>query len=296
MSDSALKQKVEPDELVFTVANRQLAARYWPGEGTPIVALHGWLDNANSFWPLIQAAKKNVLSPLAQRPILALDFNGHGLSDAFPEGELLHFMNYLLDVTTAVEAMGWERYTLMGHSMGAVVSSWIAAAFPERVAQFVAIDALGARVTEVGEVPSNIRKAIEEHHSLLAKAPRFYPAFEEAVKARMRSMFPVEEESAYLLCERGMEQSAQGWAWRTDPRLRGTSGVRLAKEEMLEITSNIQCPTLFIGANQGIAGMGYVNDYLSTLKHKTEVWLDGKHHLHMDKPQEVLAAVDDFLR
>src|SRR5690554_3535952 len=279
MSDCALKQKVEPDELVFAVANRQLAARYWPGEGTPIVALHGWLDNANSFWPLIQAAKKNAFSPLAQRPILALDFNGHGLSDAFPEGELLHFMNYLLDVTTAVEAMGWERYTLMGHSMGAVVSSWIAAAFPERVAQFVAIDALGARVTEVGEVSSNIRKAIEE-----------------AVKARMRSMFPVEEESAYLLCERGMEQLEQGWAWRTDPRLRGTSGVRLAKEEMLEITSHIQCPTLFIGANQGIAGMGYVNDYLSTLKHKTEVWLDGKHHLHMDKPQEVLAAVDDFLR
>lgn len=285
-----------PKELEFHVANRRLAARYWPGEGTPLLALHGWLDNANSFWPLIQEAKANAASELGRRPILALDFNGHGLSEAFPKGELLHFMNYLLDVSTVVKAMDWQTYTLMGHSMGSVVSSWVAAAFPEQVEQFIAIDALGARVTNTGEVSSNIRKAMEEHDSLIAKAPRFYRSFDEAVKARIRSMFPVAEEGAYLLCERGMVQLDQGWCWRTDPRLRGTSGVRLTQEEMLEITQAIQCATLFIGANQGIAGMGYVKDYLAALTHKTEVWLDGRHHVHMDDPKAVLAAVDRFLQ
>jgi len=296
MSGIANIQMSAPEELEFKVAYRRLAARYWPGEGTPVLALHGWLDNANSFLPLVQTAKASTTSALGKRPVLALDFNGHGLSDAFPAGELLHFMNYLLDVASVVKAMGWSHYTLMGHSMGAVVSSWVAAAFPEQVEQYIAIDALGARVAETGEVTANIRKAIDEHQSLIAKSPRIYNAFEEAVKARTRSMFPVEEEGAYWLCKRGMEQLEQGWAWRMDPRLRGTSGVRLTKEEMLEVTRNIQCATLFIGANQGIAGMGYVKDYLAVLNNKREVWVDGRHHVHMDNPQAVLAAIDDFLK
>src|SRR5699024_10349829 len=167
--------------------------------------LHGWLDNANSFLPLVKLARSSASPELGKRPILALDFNGHGLSDTFPKGELLHFMNYLHDVASVVKTMGWQRYTLMGHSMGAVVSSWVAAAFPEQVEQFIAIDALGARVTETGEVSANIRKAIDEHQSLIAKSPRIYNAFEEAVKARTRSMFPVEEEEAYWWCKRGRE-------------------------------------------------------------------------------------------
>lgn len=284
-----------PEELEFVVANRKLAARYWTGKGTPILALHGWLDNANSFIPLLNAANAKQGSALGKRPVLALDFNSHGLSDPVPPGELMQFMSYLLDIETVTQTMGWDNYVLMGHSMGAVVSTWVAAAFPEKVEQLVAIDALGARVTDKGKVVATIRQAIEEHLELAAQPARIYASFEDAVKARMRSIFPVLEESARLLCERGMKQLSEGWVWRMDSRLRGASGVRLTKDEMIEVIEQIKCPTLFIGAKQGIAGMGHVADYLSVLPHKTEVWLEGKHHLHMDNAQAVLQAIDDFL-
>lgn len=292
--DQALVRRTS-EELEFIVANRKLAARYWAGEGTPILALHGWLDNANSFMPLLNAANAKQGSALGKRPVLALDFNSHGLSDPFPPGELMQFMSYLLDVETVVQAMGWEHYVLLGHSMGAVVSTWVAAAFPEKVEQLIAIDALGARVTDEGKVVANIRQAIEEHQDLIAQPVRVYASFEDAVKARMRSIFPVLEEGARLLCERGMKQVPNGWVWRMDSRLRGASGVRLTKDEMVEITEQIKCPTLFIGAKQGIAGMGHVVDYLSVLPHKTEVWLEGKHHVHMDDAQAVLQVIDEFL-
>lgn len=64
-----------------------LACKLWGNEHErPILALHGWQDNAGTWDPL---------APLLcnKRPILAIDFPGHGLSSWIPEGIAAHINN-----------------------------------------------------------------------------------------------------------------------------------------------------------------------------------------------------------
>ena len=63
-------------EKKFHVFGQTLAALSWEGEGEPVLALHGWLDNAASYIPL--AAEWS-------RTMVALDFSGHGHSDHRPD-------------------------------------------------------------------------------------------------------------------------------------------------------------------------------------------------------------------
>ena len=62
------------EEVRLSLPHIELAAHlYGPEEGLPVLALHGWLDNAASFARL--APKLEGLR------IVALDFAGHGHSE-----------------------------------------------------------------------------------------------------------------------------------------------------------------------------------------------------------------------
>ncbi|XP_039917555.1 serine hydrolase-like protein 2 isoform X4 [Hirundo rustica] len=79
-------------ELKFLVPWGHVAAKAWGHlEGDPVLCLHGWLDNANTFDKLI---------PLLPRGYyyVAMDFSGHGLSSHRPAGCPYHFLDYVTDV------------------------------------------------------------------------------------------------------------------------------------------------------------------------------------------------------
>ncbi|MEE6517181.1 hypothetical protein FKM82_027230, partial [Ascaphus truei] len=83
-------------ELRFAVPWGQLAAKAWgPQEGRPVLCLHGWLDNANTFDRLIP------LLPQACHYV-ALDFSGHGMSSHRPPGVRYEHLDYVTDVHRAV--------------------------------------------------------------------------------------------------------------------------------------------------------------------------------------------------
>ncbi|MFU8802269.1 MAG: alpha/beta fold hydrolase, partial [Bradymonadaceae bacterium] len=65
---------LEPQELILDVQGLRLAARaFGPDDGQPILALHGWLDNAATFDKLIPLLGDGLR-------IVSLDLPGHGLS------------------------------------------------------------------------------------------------------------------------------------------------------------------------------------------------------------------------
>ena len=144
----------EAEELYLATARTGLAARaHGPPDGQPVLALHGWLDNAASFEPLAPL--------LAGIRLVALDLPGHGRSAHRPPGCPYHFVDYADDVLDAADALGWDRFTLLGHSLGGAIATLVAAARPGRVERLAMIEALGPLSEEPASLPARLERAVQ---------------------------------------------------------------------------------------------------------------------------------------
>src|SRR5690554_4663692 len=179
--------------------------------GAPrVLALHGWLDNAASFVPLAPH--------LPGLDLVAPDLPGHGRSAHLPRGMDYSFAAAVHTVLDVADALGWERFALLGHSMGAGIASLVAAACPERIERLVAIEALGALSEEPGHTVERLREAVQATRALPGKRLRVFSDIGPAVRARMQAN-GLGEPAARLLVERGTVVVDGGWSWSSDPRL-----------------------------------------------------------------------------
>jgi pimeloyl-ACP methyl ester carboxylesterase len=111
--------------------------------------LHGGTDRWASFESVIPALSEDW-------HIYALDFRGHGKSGRVPGA--YRIPQYASDVVTFLKSNIGEPATLMGHSMGADSSLWIAAEAPETVRAAVLEEPLyshnGTRIKDFAVYPS----------------------------------------------------------------------------------------------------------------------------------------------
>jgi pimeloyl-ACP methyl ester carboxylesterase len=270
----------------FSAWGQTLAGWFRPGEGTPVLALHGWLDNANSFCALARHLPN---------PLLAMDFAGHGYSDHRPDGAATHYVDHVRDVLAVADDMQWKRFILLGHSMGAGVASLFAGSFPERLEKLVLLEGLGPPTTAGESAAATLRKAIDDMLALPDKKKPVYARFDDAVQARTAGFGGLDPDSCRLLCERGLEQVPGGWTWRTDARLRLTSSLRLTEDQVEGFMRAITVPTLLVTAEQGMGGNGMFDHRTAWLSDLEQVRLPGRHHVHMEQAAAVAAPVARFL-
>ncbi|XP_036154641.1 serine hydrolase-like protein 2 isoform X5 [Myotis myotis] len=121
-------------ELKLAVPWGHIAAKAWGSQkGSPILCLHGWLDNANSFDRLI---------PLLPRDFyyVAMDFGGHGLSSHYSPGLPYYYQNFVGEIRRVSAALKWDRFSIMGHSFGGTVGGMFSCMFPEMVDKLILLD------------------------------------------------------------------------------------------------------------------------------------------------------------
>ncbi len=255
--------------------------------GPRVLALHGWLDNAASFVPLA--------AQLPGLDLLALDLPGHGRSAHLPPGAeytLGVTVNAVLDVA---DALGWERFALLGHSMGAGIASMLAAALPRRIERLVAIEALGALSDTPERTAIRLRDGIEASRALPDKKLRVFPDLAAPIRARMQAN-QLSEASARLLVERGVAAVEGGCVWSSDPRLTLPTLQRLTEAQVDCLVAAIGCPTLVIFADppQSYLPEPLRSHRAALLPHGELKVLPGSHHLHMETPAAVAAAIGGF--
>src|SRR5688572_3122970 len=174
-----------------------------------VLALHGWLDNAASFVPLAEH--------LHGIDLVAVDLPGHGASAHLPPGADYSFAAAVNAVLDVADALGWDRFALLGHSMGAGISSLVAAACPQRVERLVAIEALGALAEVPERTVSRLRDAVAAMRALPGKSLRVFPDPMVAVRARMAAGAQVgsrlSESASRMLVERGVVPVEGGFVW-----------------------------------------------------------------------------------
>ncbi|WP_058835929.1 alpha/beta fold hydrolase [Luteimonas abyssi] len=257
------------------------------GAGPKVLALHGWLDNAASFVPLAPR--------LGDLDLVCPDLPGHGRSDHLPRGTEYTFAGALHNVLDIADALGWERFALLGHSMGAGIASLVAAGCPERIERLVAIEALGALPEAADRTATRLREAVVANRALRDKRLRVFVDPAPAIRARMQAN-GLSEPVARLLVERGLAAVDGGQAWSSDPRLTVPTMVRMTGEQVDDLIAGITCPTRVIYADPP---QPYLPEPDRTRRARLLpdgdlVVLPGGHHLHMETPDAVAQAIGGF--
>ena len=263
-----------------TLAQGRLGALVWGEAGaTTWLALHGWLDNAASFSRLAPL----LVERLGIR-VVAIDFAGHGKSQPLPVGVDYAIWDYLHDVLDVLDELELQQITLLAHSMGAGVSTLLAAALPERVSQLILIDGLGPLPTPAQEMPGQLRKGLLGHRRRPSRLPR-YADIESAVAARSAGgVMPLDANTVRPLVLRNTEPLAEGGVQLcTDGRLMRPSLVRFTPAQVLATLTAIRAPVLLIEADAGVLvdreGVEQARAAIPQLARRV---LPGGHHLHLD--------------
>lgn len=277
-----------PEELTLQVAGLRVAARAWgPPDGPPWLALHGWLDNSASF---------ERLAPLlpGQR-LIALDLPGHGLSEWRHADADYTFATWVPAIFEAADALGFQRFSLLGHSMGAAISVLVAGTLPERIERLVAIEAAGPFSSPEGSAADLLATALNDRyrkHEL-----RSYPSL-AAAAARLASAVPgLSEAGALLLAGRAVQEAPGGVTWRNDPRLRHHPGLLYTEEQVHTFLRRIRAATLFVFADNGWEfPPGSVEARIQSVPHAQLATLPGRHHLHLDEAPAVAHVIEAFIQ
>ena len=274
------------EEVRLRLPHLEVAAHlYGPEDGRPVIALHGWLDNAASF---------SRLAPLLNGVrILALDLPGHGLSDHRPAGAGYNIWDYAYDILQTAEQFGWQRFSLLGHSLGGIVSVLLAGAMPERIERLALIDGVSPYTGEAVSAPRKLGEALRALLAVERKRKPVYARFDQAVAARMKGVGAVSREAAERLAQRGLMPVPGGYTWRTDPRLMLPSPLRLTLAHAQAFAQRVECPTSLIIARQGLMTDAKVIEFIDSLPFESHR-LHGGHHLHLDDDEGAAAIAAVF--
>jgi len=250
--------------------------------GVPVIAIHGWLDNAASFEPLSQYLA-------VSRPFYALEMPGHGLSQHRSDASTYHLVDNVVDVLAFIDVI-LKRHnaensavTLIGHSLGGIVCSLLAASAPERVEKLILLDSLGPLTDETRDVLPQLRRAVAKASLFKTSKMTVYPSKELAAVVRMSGIGKVSRDAALLLVERGMVEVEGGYSWTSDPKLLFPSMLRFSEVQVEGIFSGIECSVFLICGETGyFSSYDKLKNRLAYFRDLKKYLVAGGHHFHMD--------------
>ena len=165
--------------------------------GEPILLIHGFASNHTVNW--VNTGWVQTLTADGRR-VIALDNRGHGRSAKPYRPEQYHTERMAEDALRLLDHVGVERADIMGYSMGARITAFLAAAAPER-ARSALLGGLGIHLVEGGGLPTSIAEAMEAPSldAVSGAMPRMFRRFAEMTGGDL---------AALAACIRGSRQSA----------------------------------------------------------------------------------------
>jgi pimeloyl-ACP methyl ester carboxylesterase len=264
-----------------------------------VLCLHGWLDNAASFLPLMSYFE----AELVHKRVIAIDWPGHGNSSHRSLDAHYHFIDWVYDLLQLFEVNQWQQVDIVAHSMGGMVASAFAAAFPEKVKSLTLLDSIGFISSPAEQTTQQLRDGMLSRFkgsSLYkkqgsAKKTRYHESIDSAINARV-NVSDLQFDHAKLIVERGLIKEVGGYRWRSDARLRNTSPYRLTLKQAQQFIRDINCPVQLIYGSNGIGmvslGMKTFGDLFQNF---ATVELKGGHHVHMEQPEKAAQLIKHFL-
>jgi pimeloyl-ACP methyl ester carboxylesterase len=289
-----------PSELRLEANGLEHHVLEWRAPGAPsitVLLLHGYMDAAGT-WdrlaPTIAEQGYRVLAP---------DMRGFGDGARAPRGAYYHFADYVADLADLIEALGSPaEIALVGHSMGGVIATLYAGAFPERVVRLASLEGLGPPDNPFEVGPTRMRVWIEGLRAMRARGEPS-PMSREDARRRLAANHPtisrevLEHRLPHLV--RDAPRSATGDAavvWRFDPLHRTTSPTPFFAKLFIEFAKLVTCPVLFVsGGREGYHPADEAKR-LAAFPHVDHATLEGAGHMmHWTRPEALAKLLRSFL-
>jgi pimeloyl-ACP methyl ester carboxylesterase len=166
------------------------------GEGEPIVLVHGFASTKEVNW--VNTAWVTTLTRAGRR-VIALDNRGHGQSTKLYDPADYHTAKMADDVAALMDHLKIERADVMGYSMGARITAYLALNHAARVRSAI-LGGLGIHLIEGVGLPMSIADALEAPSLADVTDPmgRVFRAFAEQTKS---------DRKALAACIRGSRQT-----------------------------------------------------------------------------------------
>jgi pimeloyl-ACP methyl ester carboxylesterase len=166
------------------------------GEGEPIVLVHGFASSAIVNW--VQPGWFATLTQAGRR-VIALDNRGHGASSKPTDPAAYHTRLMAEDVRALLDHLRIPRADVMGYSMGARITAFLAVMHPSRIRAIV-LGGLGIRLVDDVDLPVSIADALEAPSLDDVADPmgRMFRSFAEQTKSDL---------AALAACIRGSRQT-----------------------------------------------------------------------------------------
>jgi pimeloyl-ACP methyl ester carboxylesterase len=280
----------EPRPVSFLVDGLTYAGLEWGDpEARPVLALHGWLDNALSF---------SALAPLLDSTrLVAVDLSGQGLSDHRSADATYHIWDDVPQLLGVVAQLGVAEVVVMGHSRGAAIAVLLASALAERCAGLILLDGMLPVPVAGSAAALQFRQAMSDRLSLQTRTKRRFQDVEDFVAARVKLGFSAD--SARALVPRALRPVNGGYELVHDPRLSHASAVKLSQEMCAAFYGALNVRTLAVIAEQGLRARGEAEGGFAVSEHLTNAevkQVPGGHHTHLEAgAPDVAACVNQFL-
>jgi pimeloyl-ACP methyl ester carboxylesterase len=283
---------LEPVSHFFYSDRLKLQFWDWGTDGKPaLILVHGGLDHAR-MWDWVARALRDDYH------VYALDLRGHGNS-AWAPGAMYSLAEHVLDLATLADIIKGFPLTIVGHSLGGVITLLYSGLYPDRVKKAVVIEGLGPPPNHRVHKPASdrLRDWIEAVRKLEQRTPHSYATLAEAV-ARMKEANPfLSNEVAEHLTLHGTNWNSDGSIiWKFDNYARPFPPYGTNIDDMKEVLGHIECPTLLFWGRKSWAQDPEIDGRAAVIRNHRLVKVDNAGHwVHHDQFDLFMAETKKFL-
>uniref|UniRef100_A0A1Y1LD67 AB hydrolase-1 domain-containing protein n=2 Tax=Photinus pyralis TaxID=7054 RepID=A0A1Y1LD67_PHOPY len=288
----------EFEEISIEVPWGHIVGKWWGRKDIqPVLAIHGWQDNAGTF---------DTLAPLLIGPkvsILCIDLPGHGFSSHYPKGQTYYiFWDGVYHVRRIVKHFKWEKFSIMGHSLGGAIGFLYASIYPDEVDKLISLDIV---CPPVRDIISTMGETIDLFFKYEALKPEACPQYEYddmidiTVDGHNNKLTRA---SCEILMRRGMRPTPEDksiYRFTRDIRLKSSIMSALTLEQAYAFAVRISCNVLNIRATIHSIQLEYYESVLDKIRTNAKVeyhLVNGTHHVHLNNPERVSGIISKFLK
>lgn len=243
------------------------------GKGEPVIILHGlfgMLDNWKTFGRLLSEDYE----------VFLIDQRNHGNS---PHADKHNYRAMAGDINEWMQAQDLSEAHLIGHSMGGKTAMTFALSYPEKTKSLISVD-MGVK-----KYPRGHDKYFEAMRSLDIDAIESRSEADE----HLRKLIP--DKGIRLFIMKSIHRRKDGsyeWKFNLEQLYRDYPEILQALKSDKKYTGN----TLFIGGtNSGYLKEGDLDEIRPMFPEARLEMIEAGHWIHVEKPQELLKIVRNFL-